>query len=109
MFTFHFPKTIVISREERYHNIKLAGKALEQVKQYKYLGAFIRSKCRIDEEIKNRISITGKLYFMLNQNCMNKKEVTWKTKLTVSKTSYILIITYGLCPPNIIANCKPMK
>jgi hypothetical protein len=50
---------------------------------YKYLASYISSKGMTDEEINNRISLAGRMYFKLNQNFLNNKEVTRKTKLTI--------------------------
>ena len=46
---------------------------------YKYLGSYICSKSMNDEEINYRISLAGGMYFKLNQNFLNNKEVIRKT------------------------------
>jgi hypothetical protein len=46
---------------------------------YKYLGSYICSKGMTDEEINYRISLAGRMYFKLNQNFLNNKEVIRKT------------------------------
>jgi hypothetical protein len=36
-----------------------------------------------EEDLNNRISLAGRMYFKLNKTFLNNKEVTRKTKLTI--------------------------
>ena len=52
-------ETMIISREEQKHNIKLEGQTLQQINYFKYLGSTISHDGRVDDEIKNRTVATG--------------------------------------------------
>ena len=68
-------ETMILSREEQKHNIKLEGQTLQQVNYFKYLGSTISHDRRVDE-IKNRTTATGRLYHIINKNFLNKKEIS---------------------------------
>jgi hypothetical protein len=84
---------MILSRESKKCILKSA--TLEQVATFKYLGTVIIRGGRIDEEINTRIASTGNLYNMVNNNFINKNEVSKKTKLTVYKTTYLPTSSYN--------------
>jgi hypothetical protein len=59
-------------------------------RHYKYVEYFISSKGRIGEGINNRVSVSGRLYFMPNHNSLTK-EITRETKLNVRGITYISV------------------
>ncbi|KAL1446149.1 hypothetical protein WDU94_012366 [Cyamophila willieti] len=75
-------------------SVKLDGKELKKVPQFKYLGSIMSEKGTITEEINNRINTSSKFY-----NCV--KGIIWnnnvplKCKKAIYQTYFIPILTYG--------------
>ena len=88
-------KTMVISREQKSHAIKLNGEVLEQVDTYKYLGVVISSNCSLKEEINQRISKATKVYGQLGNTFISKRELTTKTKMSIYNSIYCPTLIYG--------------
>eukprot|EP00794_Sanderia_malayensis_P016412 gene16412-18047_t len=74
--------------------IKSNGVALEQVKQYKYLGTLITEDAKCLQEIKRRIGI-GKNSFWELKEIVMKSNINMNTKKRLLKTYIISLITYG--------------
>nr|CAH7739892.1 unnamed protein product [Callosobruchus chinensis] len=82
----------------RYHaatNISIDGKKLEDVDTFKYLGTVIDSTGREDQNLGERISGAGKLFWALNRSCFSKRELSIKTKLKVYKTLVLPVLLWG--------------
>jgi hypothetical protein len=88
-------KTMVIAKEQKRHKITLGDTTLEQVISFKYLGATIGEDGKMNEELINRTSNAGKLYYAINRGDINKKEVNKKTKIAVYKAIYIPTLRYS--------------
>lgn len=78
-------KSMVVSRENKTHSIKLQGKQIEQVESFKYLGSIIQNNGKIDKEINDRMGKTGRIYNMMKTTFLGKKEVPRKIKTKVVK------------------------
>lgn len=78
-------KSMIVSRENKTHSIKLQGKQIEQVESFKYLGSIIENNGKIDKEINDRMGKTGRIYNMLKSTFLGKKEVPTKIKTEVVK------------------------
>ncbi|GFR85474.1 craniofacial development protein 2 [Elysia marginata] len=65
-------------------NIKVKGKCIEQIEQFKYLGQLITTDARSDDEIKSRITITKSAFTKLS-HILTSKRVGLLTRLRVMK------------------------
>ncbi|GFS24696.1 endonuclease-reverse transcriptase [Elysia marginata] len=65
-------------------NIKVKGKCIEQIEQFKYLGQLITTDARSDDEIKRRITITKSAFTKLS-HILTSKRVGLLTRLRVMK------------------------
>jgi hypothetical protein len=88
-------KTMIVSREEKKHQITLGEQALEQVGKFKYLGATIDQKGGIKEELVTRRAAAGRLFQAINRGFLSKKEISRKTKMAVYRSTYVPVLTYG--------------
>ncbi|GFS00920.1 endonuclease-reverse transcriptase [Elysia marginata] len=80
-------KAMVISKKEppKVH-IKVKGKCIEHIEQFKYLGQLITTDARSDDEIKSRITITKSAFTKLSHiHVLTSKRVGLLTRLRVMK------------------------
>uniref|UniRef100_A0A8D8LKZ5 Craniofacial development protein 2 n=2 Tax=Cacopsylla melanoneura TaxID=428564 RepID=A0A8D8LKZ5_9HEMI len=75
-------------------SVKLDGKELNKVQQFKYLGSTISEKGTITEEINNRINTSSRFYNCIKGIIWNKN-VPLKCKRTIYQTYFVPILTYG--------------
>nr|CAH7736900.1 unnamed protein product [Callosobruchus chinensis] len=71
------------------------GKVIEQVEAFKYLGIVIQGDGTMEVEIKERLMKASKLYHTLRRSFICKKEISRKTKITVYKTIFRPVLTFG--------------
>nr|CAH7761708.1 unnamed protein product [Callosobruchus chinensis] len=88
-------KIMTVSRYHAATNISIDGKKLEDVDTFKYLGTVIDSTGREDQNLGERISGAGKLFWALNRSCFSKRELSIKTKLKVYKTLVLPVLLWG--------------
>lgn len=90
-------KVMRIAKEEseRHLKIETEGKEIEQVSQYKYLGAIVEESGSLEGEINNRVTAASKVFHSLRTKFLNNKEVSKKTKIVVFDAIYIPTLTYG--------------
>lgn len=88
-------KIMVISNRDRTLNIQIDGKTIEQVKEFKYLGAVLDNKGKQERDITERIDKAIKTYYGLCKGIVRKKEVSRQTKMLVYKTIFLPVLTYG--------------
>jgi hypothetical protein len=75
-------------------NININSTHLEQVKSFKYLGSIVNGNDSIEEEIKERISLSNKAYYA-NQKLFKNKLLSKKSKLKVYWTLVRSVLTYA--------------
>ena len=88
-------KVMMIGKEHKQLQITLRNEKLEQVDKFKYLGVTLQREGNMDEEINERISQATRLYHTLKETFISKKEISIKTKMTVYKTIFRPILTFG--------------
>lgn len=88
-------KVMTISKEERTINIKINGKQVEQVNEFKYLGVVLHNKGKQESDITERADKAIKAYYSLCNSLVKKKEISRQTKLLVYKTILLPILTHG--------------
>ena len=74
--------------------IKVRNHNLEQVNNFKYLGATITENNEILAEIKERITAGNKAYYS-SYNMLKNKNISRKTKKNIYKTIIRPVVTYG--------------
>ena len=84
-----------IGKDNKSLNLKINGKNIEQVETFKYLGVLINRTGTDELEIQKRLHSTSKLYFILKNTIIGKKEISHKTKITVYKTIYRPTLMFG--------------
>ncbi|XP_031341011.1 uncharacterized protein LOC116169125 [Photinus pyralis] len=99
-------KVMVIGKENRSMDIEIGSDKIEQVDVYKYLGVLIHRDGSMDAEVQDRISSAARLYHALRNKFISKREVSDKTKMTVYKTIYRPILTFGSETWNITSAIK---
>jgi Reverse transcriptase (RNA-dependent DNA polymerase) len=90
-------KYMVLSRNPRNRvrqNVYLADYNIENVKQFKYLGAIIKNDNSFSEELKARISSGNRSYFAL-AGLFRSKQLSWDVKIKIYKTIFRPVVTYG--------------
>lgn len=88
-------KVMVIGPDSSKLNIQLNKKSVQQVGTFKYLGVNVHRDGKMDAEINARIESALKLYYALSNTFIRKKEISKKTKMTVYKTVFKPVLTYG--------------
>lgn len=88
-------KVMRIAENRENLNIEIDGEKIEQVDHFQYLGVIIDRTGTQEADINNRIQKANKLYYAMNTNFINKKEISKQTKLTVFKTIYRPVLTFG--------------
>lgn len=88
-------KILVVAKEPQLTDITINGNRIEQTQKYNYLGVTIDESGRQETDITERIEKTNKLYYAMNRPFISKREVSQKTKLSVYKTIFRPILTYG--------------
>ena len=88
-------KVMHIGKDNKSLNLKINGKNIEQVETFKYLGVLINRTGTDELEIQKRLHSTSKLYFILKNTIIGKKEISHKTKITVYKTIYRPTLMFG--------------
>jgi hypothetical protein len=75
-------------------NLTIGDYNFEVVNQLTYLGAIVTNDSENETEIKKRIVSANRCYFSLSK-LMKSKRITRTTKIRLSKTLIIPILTYG--------------
>ena len=74
---------------------RASAPTLKQVEKFKYLGVAFTSDGRQDEELDNRIGKASAVMRALNHSVVLKRELSKKAKLSVFKSIFVPILTYG--------------
>ena len=75
--------------------LQVNGATLKQVEKFKYLGVAFTSDGRQDEELDTRIGKASAVMRALHYSVVMKRELSKKAKLSVFKTVFVPILTYG--------------
>ncbi|TWW59478.1 hypothetical protein D4764_06G0010080 [Takifugu flavidus] len=68
---------------------------LPQVEEFKYLGILFTSEGRMEREINRRIGAASTVMRALNRSVVVKKELSRKAKISIYRSIYIPVLTYG--------------
>jgi hypothetical protein len=88
-------KIMMIGRSKKSCIVKLMGKYLKQVQNFKYLGVIINENGKIEEEINTTMLNAGELYHAINKGFLGKKEISQKIKIAIYSSTYIPTLLYG--------------
>ena len=75
--------------------LQVNGATLMQVEKFKYLGVAFTSDGRQDEELDTRIGKASAVMRALHYSVVMKRELPKKAKLSIFKTVFVPILTYG--------------
>jgi len=75
--------------------MQVSGVSLKQVEKFKYLGIVFTSDGKKDEELDIRIGKASAVMRALQYSVVMKRELSKKAKLSVFKTVFVPILTYG--------------
>ncbi|XP_061892442.1 uncharacterized protein LOC133642332 [Entelurus aequoreus] len=76
-------------------HLRVGEETLPQVEEFKYLGVLFRSGGRVDREIDRRIGAASSVMRTLYRSVVVKKELSRKAKLSIYRSIYVPILTYG--------------
>jgi hypothetical protein len=88
---------MVVSRNQNAghnHSIKIDSKSFERVEEFKYLGATLRNRNSIHEEIKSRLK-SGNACYHLVQNLLSSRLLSKNTKIRVYRTIILPLVLNG--------------
>ena len=85
-----------LSRNPDLCSLQVNGATLKQVEKFKNLGITFKSDKRQDEELDTRIGNSSAVMRALHFSVVMKRESSKKAKLSIFKTVFIPILTYGL-------------
>ena len=75
--------------------LQVNGTTLKQVEKFKYLGVAFRSDGRQGEELDTREGKASAVMYALHYSVVIKRELSKKDKLSIFKTVFVPILTYG--------------
>ena len=75
--------------------LQVNGATLKQVEKFKYLGVAFASDGRQDEELDTRIDKASAVMQTFHNSVAMKQELSKKAKLSIFKTVFVFIFTYG--------------
>ncbi|XP_022186056.2 uncharacterized protein LOC111045058 [Nilaparvata lugens] len=88
-------KVMAVATNHREIEIKLKNRRIEQVTNFKYLGATIHQECRMEGEINSRTASGGRLYYALSRGFLDMKDVSQKAKMAVFWSTYVPTLLYS--------------
>nr|XP_054600482.1 uncharacterized protein LOC129164434 [Nothobranchius furzeri] len=88
-------KSMVLDRKRVACQLLVGGEVLPQVEEFKYLGVLFTSDGRRDREIDRRIGSASAVMRMLNRSVVVKRELSQKARLSIYRSIYVPILTYG--------------
>ncbi|TWW64140.1 hypothetical protein D4764_03G0011480 [Takifugu flavidus] len=75
--------------------LQVGEEVLPQVEEFKYLGILFTSEGRMEREIDRRIAAASAVMQALNRSIVVKKELSQKARLSIYRSIYVPILTYG--------------
>jgi len=75
--------------------LQVSGNTLQQVKKFKRLGVVFKSDGRWSEEVDTRIGKANAVQRELYRSVVTKQELSNTAKLSVFKSFFVPILTYG--------------
>ena len=84
-----------LSRNPDQRVLQVNEATLKQVEKFKYLGVAFTSNGRQDEELDTRIGKASAIMTPLHYSVVMKRELSKKAKLSIFKTVFVPILTYG--------------
>ena len=84
-----------LSRNPGHCVLQVNGATLKQVDKFKYLGVALASDGTQDEELDTQIGKVNAVMRALHYSVVRKREVSKKAKLSIFKTAFVPILTYG--------------
>ena len=88
-------EAMVLSRNRVECSLRVGEEALPQVEEFKYLGILFTSEGRREREIDRRIGAASAVLRTLNRSVVVKRELSRKAKLSIYRSIYFPILTYG--------------
>ena len=76
-------------------SLLVGGVSLKQVEKFKYLGVAFTSDGRQDEELNVRSGKASAVLRALHHSIVLKRELSRKAKLSVFKSIFVPVLTYG--------------
>lgn len=86
---------MVICEERDDHCIEIETEQLKKDEQFRYLGSLTSENGKSDKDLNDRPKAAARLYLGLNQNFLNKRELSTKRKLAAYNSSYAHSLTSG--------------
>ena len=88
-------EVVVLSKDAAQCTVHVSGVPLKQSEKFKYLGVVFTSDGKQDVELNARIGQASAVMRELNRSVVLKKELCNKAKISVFKSVYTPILTYG--------------
>ena len=88
-------KVLHLSRNPDQGVLPVNGATLKQVEKFKYLGGASTSDGKQDEKLDTRIGKISAAMRALHYSVVMKRELSKKAKLSILKTIFVPILTYG--------------
>ncbi|TWW59091.1 hypothetical protein D4764_06G0006210 [Takifugu flavidus] len=90
-------ESMVLARKKVECLLRVGEEVLPQVEEFKYLFKYIlfTSEGRMEREIDRRIGAASAVMRALNQSVVVKKELSRKAKLSIYRSIYVPVLTYG--------------
>ena len=101
-------RVMVVGKERKNVKIEVDGRKLQQVTVCKYLGVNIQDSGRQEAEINERVTAAVRAYHAMSNSFVGKREVSRRTKLSVYRSIYCPILTYG-CESWVMTNTMKSK
>ncbi|VDP04527.1 unnamed protein product [Soboliphyme baturini] len=88
-------KNPVLSRSPVRYSLQIKEEAVEQVEKFKYVGVVFISDGKFEEEIDWRMRVASGVLRESARKVVTKAELRLKAKLSMFKSIFILMLTYG--------------
>ncbi|TWW73181.1 hypothetical protein D4764_15G0005750 [Takifugu flavidus] len=88
-------ESLFLARKKVECLLRVGEEVLPQVEEFKYLGILFTSEGRMERGIDRRIGAASAVMRALNQSVVVKKELSRKAKLSIYRSIYIPVLTYG--------------
>ena len=88
-------ETTCLSRQSKQCSLQIDGVSQKQSEKFKYVGVSFTSDGRQNSELDIRIGKTSAVMHQLHRSVVLKRELCTKAKLSIFRSVYVPILTYG--------------